>query len=569
MVYRFFCKIRHEKKWMTCLPGVVFDSVIDKGIKRTMIFPDTMRALLANLGFVLQISGIFMVVPIALSFLNEELVATVGFFITATLFLVLGFVFNAFCERQQLTYHSSCALFVLVFVLLSLIGAIPYMYVNISDGDIMQTITDSIFESASGFTTTGFSVIPDLSVLPESLVFYRALTQFIGGIGIVLVLLAFFYPDAKLKDFAKLMGFSTNGRIKKTFLLILLVYCVYTGLLIGVSLAFGYHDVVKAVSFVFSAIATGGFAPINDITSVATSAPMNLVLIAGMVLGASNFFVIAGLFKGRFKKLVFSEFSVFVVMAIVAISLTTIFFGLSLEESVFHIISGMTNTGFSYVSVADFTVGLKLFLVFLMLVGGASFSTAGGFKIVRFVLMFKALRKALVESISDRDYTVKLFGRTYSNAALLQAIVVVLLFITLVFVSAFIVSSYGYPLVDSLFETTSATATTGLSTGIVSPSLALELKWLFVCLMILGRVEILAFFIMFSRAKEPMVVTNVTDASPIKQPVEEASVTEQFICPKCGGTVTVKGLPGEKRPVSCAACGTKGIVNIQGDSSKD
>jgi trk system potassium uptake protein len=525
-----------------------------------------MRALLANLGFVLQISGIFMVIPIALSFLNDELVATVGFFITATLFLVLGFVFNAFCERQQLSYQSSSALFVLVFVLLSLIGSIPYMYVNISNGDIIQIITDSIFESASGFTTTGFSVIPDVSVLPESLVFYRALTQFIGGIGIVLVLLAFFYPDAKLKDFAKLMGFSTDGKIKKTFLLILLVYCVYTGVLIVVSLTFGYHDVIKAVSFVFSAIATGGFTPINDITSVATSFPMNMVLIVGMVLGASNFFIIAGLFKGRFKQLFFSEFSVFVVMAAVAISVTTIFFGLTLEESVFHIISGMTNTGFSYVSVAEFTVGLKLFLVFLMLVGGASFSTAGGFKIFRFVLMFKALRKALVESITDRNYTIKLFGRTYSDAMVLKAIVVVLLFITVVFVSAFIVSSYGFPLVDSLFETTSATATTGLSVGIVTPSLVLELKWLFICLMILGRVEILAFFIMFSRSKKSAVEPTTTGSQVAERTAEAAQVTKQFICPQCRTPVTVVGRPGENHSVLCPSCGAKGIVSIQESS---
>lgn len=529
-----------------------------------------MRALLANLGFVLQISGIFIVIPIILSFINNELVATVGFFITATIFLVLGFAFNAFCERRELSYKSSCALFVLVFILLSVIGAIPYIYVNFSNGDIIRTISDSIFESASGFTTTGFSVIPDISALPESLVFYRALTQFIGGIGIVLVLLSFFYPEEKLKDFAKLMGFTANWKIKKTFLLILLVYCFYTGVLIIASLAFGYHDIVKAVSFVFSAIATGGFTPINDITSVATSFPMNVVLVVGMVLGASNFFIIAGLFKRRFKEFFISEFSVFFVMAVVAISVTTIFFRLSLEESIFHIISGMTNTGFSYVSVAEFTVGLKLFLVFLMLVGGASFSTAGGFKIFRFVLMIKAARKAVYEGITGREYTITLFGRVYSNASVIQAIVVVLLFITVVFFSAFIVSSYGYPLVDSLFETTSATATTGLGTGIINPSLVLELKWLFICLMILGRVEIFAVLTMFSRAKEPVVET--ADSKSTEEEEEEVNdqvqITKQFTCPSCGTTVTVTGPPGINRTVSCSSCGTKGFVILKENSSQ-
>jgi trk system potassium uptake protein len=455
------------------------------------------------MGFVLQISGIFMVLPIILSFINEEIVATVGLFITATIFLILGFLFNAFCERRTLSYKSSCGLIVLVFILLSLIGSIPYMYINFSKGDIIQNVSDSIFESVSGFTTTGFSVIPNMSTIPESIIFYRGLTQFIGGIGIVLVLLAFFYPEAKLQDFAKGMGFSKDQKIKKTFLLILLIYIVITTIMVTLSILLGYHDVINAISFVFSAISTGGFAPLNDITHVATTFPMNIVLIITMVLGATNFFILAGLFKLRIKEFFISETSVFLGIAIIAILIPVIFFGLSMSEAIFHIISAMTTTGFSYLSIAQLTDGFKLFLVFLMLIGGASFSTAGGIKIYRLALMLKAVRKAVYESITDREYPIKLFGRDYSNAAINQAAVVVLLMISLVFFSAFIVSSYGFHPVNALFETTSAVATTGLSTGIVNPSLALELKWLFAFLMLLGRVEILPFLIIFSRTKEP------------------------------------------------------------------
>jgi trk system potassium uptake protein TrkH len=468
-----------------------------------ILFLGKMRTLLANMGFVLQISGIFIVLPIILSFINNETSATIALFIAAMIFLTLGFSLNAFCERRELSYKRSCGLIVLIFILLTLIGAIPYMYINISNSGIIQNISDSIFESASGFTTTGFSVIPNISAVPESILFYRGLTQFIGGIGIVLVLLAFFYPEAKLQDFARGMGFSKDQKIKKTFLLIILIYCAYTIIMVIMSYLLGYRDIVKGIAFVFSAISTGGFAPVGDITSIATRFPMNAILVICMVLGASNFFIIAGLFKRRFKEFFSSETSVFLVMAILAISIAVIFFGLSTDIAVFHIVSAMTNSGFSYVSVAEFTDGLKFFLVFLMLVGGASFSTAGGIKIFRFVLMIKTVRKAVYESITERDYKVKLFGKEYTDAGIIQAAIVVLLMISLVFFSAFIVSSYGFQPVDSLFETTSAVATTGLSTGIISPSLAIELKWLFVALMLLGRVEVLAFLIMISRTKEP------------------------------------------------------------------
>jgi len=513
------------------------------------------------MGFVLQISGIFMVLPIVLSFINEEMVATVGLFITATIFLILGFIFNAFCERRTLSYKSSCGLIVLVFILLSVIGSIPYMYINFSNGDIIQNVSDSIFESASGFTTTGFSVIPNISALPESILFYRGLTQFIGGIGIVLVLLAFFYPEAKLQDFAKGMGFSKDQKIKKTFLLILLIYIVITTIMVTLSILLGYHDVIKAISFVFSAISTGGFSPLVDITHVATTFPMNVVLIITMVFGATNFFILAGLFKLKIKEFFISETSVFLVLAIIAVIIPVIFFGLSISEATFHIISAMTTTGFSYLSIAQFTDGFKLFLVFLMLIGGASFSTAGGIKIYRLVLMLKAVRKAVHESITDREYPITLFGKEYSNSAINQAAVIVLLMITLVFFSAFIVSSYGFRPVDALFETTSAVATTGLSTGIVTPSLVLELKWLFVFLMLLGRVEILPFLIIFSRVREP-----TTKTIPIMKAMKENDtnqITKQYKCPNCGNIGTYVGHPGESLTITCLSCGTKGKVTIQ------
>jgi trk system potassium uptake protein TrkH len=523
------------------------------------------NALIGNMGFVLQISGVFIILPIILSFINNEIVATVALFLTATIFLILGFSFNAFCERRTLSYKNSCALIVIIFILLSLIGAIPYLYINISNENVIQTITDSIFESTSGFTTTGFSVIPNISALPESILFYRGLTQFIGGIGIVLVLLAFFYPEAKLQDFARGMGFSKDQKIKKTFLFIILIYCSYTIIMVVLSILLGYHDVVNAIAFVFSAISTGGFSPINDISTVATTFPMNAILIICMVLGASNFFIIAGLFKRRFKEFFTSETSVFLINAVLAVSITIVFFGLSGEAAIFHIVSAMTNSGFSYLSVAHFSDGFKLFLVFLMLVGGASFSTAGGIKIYRFVLMIKAVRKAVYESITDKEYSIKLFGRNYSNAAIVQAAVIVLLFIALVFFSAFIVSSYGFPYVDSLFETTSAAATTGLSTGIVNPSLQIELKWLFMCLMILGRVEILAFFIMFSRTKDSAVILNENiekEKAKTENSNEKNPISKQSKCPKCGNIITCVGRPGETIFVTCSSCGTKGKVTI-------
>lgn len=462
------------------------------------------KALLSNMGFVLQMSGIFLIIPVILSFVYNETSATIGLFLAATTFLALGFVLNALCERKELTYKQSCTLIVFVFILLSLIGAIPYIYINTSHGDWLQNITDSIFESASGYTTTGFTVIPNVSALPHSIVFYRGLTQFIGGIGIVLVLLAFFYPDAKLTEFSRSMGFSKSQKIKQTFFLILLIYFVYMIVMLVIGLVFGYRDIITLISFIFSALSTGGFAPLSDITTAATQFPLNFILIFAMILGSINFFVLAGLFRGKIKEFFKSEFSAFLVLVLFSIAFVTLAFKLSLFDAVFQVVSAMSTTGFSYLSIVDFSDGLKLFLVFLMFVGGASFSTTGGIKIYRFLLLFKATKKVIFETIAQKERSsVKLFGVEYTNADLIQSLVVIVLIGSTILVSTLIVSLYGFPAIDSLFETTSAVATTGLSAGVVGPSLHLELKWLFTALMILGRIEILAFFIMFSRTKEP------------------------------------------------------------------
>src|SRR3989338_1098180 len=107
-----------------------------------------MKAILANMGFVMQMSGIFILIPIILSFIFGETNATIALFVTATAFLAFGFVLNALCERKDLTFKESASLIVLVFVFLSIIGAIPYFYLGIFEGSIAEKITDSIFESA-------------------------------------------------------------------------------------------------------------------------------------------------------------------------------------------------------------------------------------------------------------------------------------------------------------------------------------------------------------------------------------------------------------------------------------
>jgi len=290
-----------------------------------------------------------------------------------------------------------------------------------------------------------------------------------------------------------------NGKIKKMLVIVLMIYFIYSLLLTGICFALGYKDIISLVSLIFSALSSGGFTPTNQLS---VPYPINYGLVIGMILGASNFIVIAKLAKFRFRQFFQSEIPVLLTIIFGAFLAVKCLFNLSYFDSLFHIVSASTTTGFQYLPLAEMSDSLKLFLTFLMFIGGTSLSTAGGIKIYRFILIFKSFKKAIHDSITREDRPIKQFGCEYTNSDVINALAIIILTIALAFVSALILTYYGFGLVDSLFEATSAIATTGLTVGIVTPAIALELKWLFITLMILGRVEIIAFFIMLSRARQ-------------------------------------------------------------------
>jgi trk system potassium uptake protein TrkH len=215
-----------------------------------------------------------------------------------------------------------------------------------------------------------------------------------------------------------------------------------------------------------------------------------------MVLGALNFIVLAGIVRGKWRQLLKSEVSVFIALWLASIAVVRIVFGLGWFDSTFHTISMMSTAGFGYLPAMS--EGLKLFFCMIMFIGGASLSTAGGIKIYRLVVLGKAVKKAVSDSITGKDSKLTTFGREYSHNDVIQVMASIIMTAGIVFFSALILSSYGHTFTDSIFDSTAAITTGGYSVGIVGPSLDIELKWLFMALMIIGRVEIMAILIAFS-----------------------------------------------------------------------
>jgi len=133
-----------------------------------------MRPVLANMGLVLQLAGILVAFPIGMGFIYNENQAIIPLFVTSFAFFFVGFLLNALSVREELDFRQSCILLTCVFFVLGILGAIPYFWLNaFNDSSIIDRFVNSFFESVSGFTTTGFSLITDPDALPRSLMFYR------------------------------------------------------------------------------------------------------------------------------------------------------------------------------------------------------------------------------------------------------------------------------------------------------------------------------------------------------------------------------------------------------------
>ncbi|MBI4181349.1 MAG: TrkH family potassium uptake protein [Candidatus Aenigmarchaeota archaeon] len=462
-----------------------------------------MKAVVTNLGLVMQIAGVFLILPAAAAALLGEMDALPSFLLTGFSFFVWGFILNAFAERTELNYRHSCILLTSAFLFLSLIGSMPYLWLNpFGQVDWLSRFSNSVFESTSGFTTTGLSMITDLDAMPRSLALYRSLTEFIGGIGIVFLLLGFFYRGKTLGNISRIIGIvDVTKNLKRSFVSVLFLYVLYTAIITGLLFLFGYGPAVNALSIVISGLMTGGLSPLNDFASF-TTVPGIYFLIAAMLLGSISFTIHYRFFLGKFRDVFKRELLVYLALLAVGTLVVWRTSGFGLLETVFHVVSASSGTGFSTWNFAEISQGLKGVFIALMFIGGMSFSTSGGIKILRFALLLKAIPATVRSLLTDKSPETLFDDRHFSARDLAVNGTLILLSIASVFLGALALTTAGHSFTDSLFEAVSAFGTVGMSVGIAVPALAVELKWVFILLMLVGRIEVIPFLVAFVRHRD-------------------------------------------------------------------
>ncbi len=450
------------------------------------------RSLASYLGFILEIFGLLALIPLIVSWIFQEPVF-IPFILASALSLIMGFALDRKFKKSPLSLGQAMVLSALTFIIISFFGAVPYL-------DHMGPV-DAVFESVSGFTTTGLSVV-NPETLPNSILFWRSFTQWIGGVGILVIfLLLLSSPGMSSYYIYKAEGRSQRieAGIYHTVKKIMIIYGIYT--LIGfILLLLAGMPVFDSILHTFASLSTGGFSNMNSSIGAYASPLIEMVIIILMILGGTSFFVHDKIFKKKFVEyLKNSETKLFWIIGFafsLFLSISFMYHSEPIRVGVFHAFSAITTTGFTTIGM-DMPGTSKILIIILMVIGGFAGSTAGGLKLVRVGILARAipwLSKKITYPMSA-VLPFKFHKKTIQQQELTIISLFSFLYIVILVISTLAFSAMGYTPVDSLYVTASAEGTVGLSTidiSLVPPAG----KIILMVLMLLGRLEILPFLVL-------------------------------------------------------------------------
>ena len=483
--------------------GIIFQSTIANVIRNATSTPPRLlsppvKAILGNLGFVLQFAGVLLLIPAVLATVFEDTTTATGIYLTTVLLLVTGFFLNSYGEKSSLNLQQASILVFLSLFLLTLFGTVPYLYVFPSDETNIEVFANAFFSSAAGFTTGGISLIDEPEKLSQSFTFYRSYTQLVGGMSFIYLVITAFYPESKLQS---MRGF-ISGRtlhMKELFLTITVIFAVYIIIVAVLLYLFGSRNpisefspehLIDNFSLAMSTLATGGFTPTSTILDNLLWQE-HVILMGAMILGALPFtfhyaFVRKKFLAPKLGKEVLTYFAILGSATVLFILVS----GLDPLQSAFYSVSASTTAGLQQESLAGLGGPAHTILIILMVIGGCGFSTAGGLKIFRLFhlkncrVFFSKMRRKELSKQSKKELT--------------STLIILALFPIISTISgAHLAAIEDVPFQDAFFESVGVITTGGLSAGVINVDTDPATKIVLGFLMIFGRLEIIAIIYIF------------------------------------------------------------------------
>ena len=478
------------------------------------------RMVFRTMGALLLIEAVFMTLALGVSLWYGEADSDVFLFSTIVTLLagMIGLLIGRRAE-SRMGEREGYLIVAMVWVVFSTFGLLPY-YLS---GQV-PSFTDAWFESMSGFTTTGATIIPDLEVITHGLLFWRSLTQWIGGMGIIVLsiaILPIFGLNGMQLYAAEVSGLTyekVSPRIADTAKMMWSIYVLLTITEVAALWLCGM-DVFDAVCHSFSTIATGGFSTHNNSLEYYDSAAIHYTVTFFMFISGINFVLLIYLLRGKARNFFQDEelrwYSVAVLMFTVMLTIglyiaRPCWTGLHMErafrDSIFTVISAMTSTGYTISDYMYWPVVAWVVIFFLMLTGACAGSTAGGIKWVRLAIILKNGVAEFQRRIHPNAIIpVKLNEKNVPQQTINNIMAFLIFYIFIIVITVVIFSATGVNFDESIGAAVSAIGNVGISIGQFGPAgtyaeFPVVAKWVMSFVMLIGRLEIFTVLLLFTRA---------------------------------------------------------------------
>ncbi|MBK7409111.1 MAG: TrkH family potassium uptake protein [Saprospirales bacterium] len=392
-------------------------------------------------------------------------------------------------------------------------GSLPYLI-----GGSIPSLTDAIFETASGVTTTGASILTDIESMPKDILFWRSLTQWIGGLGIIVLTVAIF----PLLGFGGIELFSAESpgptsdkihpRIQETAKRLWLIYLGLTMLLTGL-LWIMDMDFFDAINHAFTTMSTGGFSPQNESLAAYDIPRVQYTLILFMFLAGTNFTVLYLFVTAQFKKVAINdEFKYYLFFTLLFAGLITVLVlwntditgEKAFRDSLFQVVSLMTTTGYVSANYLEWGNAVLVLVIILLFLGGSAGSTAGGIKVIRHLVFMKNSFLEFKRILHPRAIVpLRLNGQIVRPQVMTHILVFLLIYLIMFIFGTFVLTVFGLDLETSIGAVATSLGNVGPGIGKVGPVdnfawLPEGVKWVLSFFMLLGRLELFTILVLFT-----------------------------------------------------------------------
>ncbi|MFC2143792.1 TrkH family potassium uptake protein [Candidatus Aenigmatarchaeota archaeon] len=442
------------------------------------------KVIFSALGTTLKYTSPVFLVPIIVSLLYGEYSAISYFFLSFLVILLSGVLLErTFRTKKGAKFKEGMVIVALIWLVVTLISTIPF---------VMQAgmpFIDALFESMSAWTTTGFSLL-NLETTSYSILFWRSFLQWVGGIGIVVLALSGLFRTGNT-----LYMVEGHERIRPNVVnavkTIWWIYIFYT--ILGVILLFLVGmPLFDSINHTMTAISTGGMGMYSESIGFYNSAAIEGIMIFIMIMGAISFFSHYQLLAGKRKKFFKDTQTIALILIIIAVTFLLLPFNF-LRESLFHVVSAITCSGFQIQNLIGWSDYSKSLLIILMMFGGAAGSTVGALKLNRVIIFFKTMYDNVRKLLRPRlVFPRKIGSITYTEKEFQSVFKFIGIYVFFLVLGSLILMSQGHSAINSLFQVASAQGNVGLS---VVTELSIISKITLIFNMWIGRLEIWAILV--------------------------------------------------------------------------